>query len=423
MIDRYKETSIGLLPLDWRVCELGEIGEFKNGINKGKEDFGHGFPMVNLNDVFGVSTVKNENLGLVNSTINERKDYFLAKGDVLFIRSSVKPSGVGLTAVIPYDLIDTVYSGFIIRFRDKDILDVNFKKHCFYEIGFRNRLLAKSSVSANTNINQKSLNSLSIGIPPLPEQQKIAEILSTVDDKIEVIDQQIIQTQELKKGLMQHLLTKGIGHTEFKDSVLGMIPMSWEVSKISEIADINKRSLPNTTDDDFEFYYIDLSAVKSGTIEFPTEKVLFSNSPSRARRILRHGDVIMATVRPNLLGIGFADFKTDDFICSTGFALISHKENSDGKYIYQNLYSENVQSQINKLIVGSNYPAINSSDVQNIKIPMPPLSEQQKIAEILSSVDDKLEVLSEKKTHYQELKQGLMQQLLTGKIRVKVQHN
>ncbi len=163
-----------------------------------------------------------------------------------------------------------------------------------------------------------------------------------------------------------------------------------------------------------------MSSVKSGIIEFPTEKVTFSDSPSRARRILKRDDVIMATVRPNLLGFGYANFDTKYYICSTGFALISHKENSVAQFIYQNLYSRNVESQINKLIVGSNYPAINSSDVQNIKIPYPPFKEQQKIASILSAVDDKLKVLSEKKTNYQELKQGLMQQLLTGKIRVAI---
>jgi type I restriction enzyme S subunit len=216
------------------------------------------------------------------------------------------------------------------------------------------------------------------------------------------------------------LLTKGIGHAEFKDSALGKIPKSWEVVKISKVAHINNSSLPNTTDEKYEFYYIDLSSVKSGKIETPLEKIKYSDSPSRARRILKRGDVIMATVRPNLLGFAFAGFDTNNYVCSTGFALLSHKENSNGQFIYQNLYSESVKSQINKLIVGSNYPAINSSDVKNIRIPFPSLNEQNQIAEVLFTTDEKLEVLSEKKATYQEMKQGLMQQLLTGKVRVKV---
>jgi type I restriction enzyme S subunit len=407
MIEGYKETKIGILPNNWNVVKQSDVATFYNGrAYKLTEWETDGIPVIRLQNLTGTGK------DYYYSKLNLPEHQYCYKDDLLYMWSATFGPvwWFGEKAIFHYHIWKIEH--------DSQLLDRYFHYYLLDDVTVR--MKNESHGSTMLHVTKGGMEKLLIQLPPLPEQQKIAEILSTVDDKIEVIDQQIIETQALKKGLMQRLLTKGIGHTEFKDSPLGMIPKSWKVSKISEIADINKRSLPNTTDDDFEFYYIDLSAVKSGTIEFPTEKVLFSNSPSRARRILRHGDVIMATVRPNLLGIGFADFKTDDFICSTGFALISHKENSDGKYIYQNLYSENVQSQINKLIVGSNYPAINSSDVQNIKIPMPPLSEQQKIAEILSSVDDKLEVLSEKKTHYQELKQGLMQQLLTGKIRVKV---
>src|SRR5262245_24314385 len=116
----YKQTEVGVIPEDWMVQSLGELGHFKNGINKAAEDFGHGFPFINLMDVFGVSkvTASTVALGLVNSTEAERKMYELKGGDVLFVRSSVKPEGVGLTALIPLDLPNTVFSGFLIRFRD-----------------------------------------------------------------------------------------------------------------------------------------------------------------------------------------------------------------------------------------------------------------------------------------------------------------
>jgi len=93
----YKQTEIGEIPEDWNVRTLGQFGELKNGINKGKTDFGHGLPFVNLLDVFGIIKVSNDSeFGLVNSTDTERKVYSLKKGDVLFVRSSVKPEGVGL---------------------------------------------------------------------------------------------------------------------------------------------------------------------------------------------------------------------------------------------------------------------------------------------------------------------------------------
>lgn len=119
----YKMTEVGLIPSDWEMKELGEIGTFKNGINKSSEDFGFGFPFVNLLDVFGKSSIsENESFGLINSNEIERKLYDLKKGDVLFIRSSVKPSGVGLTCVIENNLPDIVFSGFIIRYRDNNYL-------------------------------------------------------------------------------------------------------------------------------------------------------------------------------------------------------------------------------------------------------------------------------------------------------------
>jgi type I restriction enzyme S subunit len=110
MNEEFNTTEIGKIPLGWEVKKLGEIGQFKNGINKSKEDFGFGFPFVNLMDVFGkYSLTGNEYFELINSNDAERESYSLTKGDVVFIRSSVKPSGVGLTAVVENDLHNTVF--------------------------------------------------------------------------------------------------------------------------------------------------------------------------------------------------------------------------------------------------------------------------------------------------------------------------
>ena len=191
---------------DWEYKSLGEIGEFKNGINKSKEDFGHGFPFINLMDVFGKATISDLKLDLVNANEKELKQYELRKGDVLFIRSSVKKSGVGETSLVLEDLKNTVYSGFLIRFRDEKIkLDMNFKKYCFAFKKFRESLISLSTTSANTNINQESLNILELPIPSLPEQIKIANFLTAIDEKIEKVNQQITNTQTFKKGLLQQM--------------------------------------------------------------------------------------------------------------------------------------------------------------------------------------------------------------------------
>ncbi|MFN8288743.1 MAG: restriction endonuclease subunit S [Chitinophagaceae bacterium] len=203
----FYHSSVGEIPRSWKVSKLGEIGDFKNGINKSKEDFGHGFPFINLMNVFGTNTVKAKGLSLVNATQNELEDYQLLEGDVLFIRSSVKPEGVGLTAVVTTDLPNTVFSGFLIRFRDNGSLTTEFKKHCFFSNDFRRRLLNLSSVSANTNINQKALESLAIAIPPIEEQIQIAQIFEAFDEKISLLEEKRDVFLNLKSGLMQQLLS------------------------------------------------------------------------------------------------------------------------------------------------------------------------------------------------------------------------
>ncbi|MFN3379816.1 MAG: restriction endonuclease subunit S, partial [Runella zeae] len=194
---------------DWEVKKLGEIGEFKNGINKSSEDFGFGFPFVNLMDVFGKSKISAHlNLGLINSNEVERKVYELKKGDVVFIRSSVKPEGVGLTCLIEEDLINTVYSGFIIRFRDFGVLSDPFKQYCFYSEHFRNRLISSSTVSANTNINQEALKNLVLAYPKnKAEQTRIATILSDMDAELSGLEAKLEKYRQLKQGMMQQLLT------------------------------------------------------------------------------------------------------------------------------------------------------------------------------------------------------------------------
>lgn len=202
---RFKQDDGSGFP-EWEEKTLGEVGEFKNGINKGKEDFGFGFPFINLMNVFGKTTISNLELDLVNATEKELRIYDLKKGDVLFIRSSVKREGVGETSVVIEDLENTVYSGFLIRFRDEKIkLNLNFKKYCFSHKKFREQLISLSTTSANTNINQESLNILEIFIPSLEEQQKIANFLTAIDEKINKVTQQIELTQTYKKGLLQQM--------------------------------------------------------------------------------------------------------------------------------------------------------------------------------------------------------------------------
>lgn len=196
------------------------------------------------------------------------------------------------------------------------------------------------------------------------------------------------------------------------------IPSDWEVKHFEDVADIDRESLNGNTPKDYEFDYISLSDVDSDDFKIETTRQVFSTAPSRARRVVKQGDILMSTVRPNLQGFSLIRNKVKDLIASTGFAVITAKECSN-EYLFQYLFSQGIERQFYQLLVGSNYPAINSSDVRTLKIPLPPLPEQRAIAQVLSTADAAIHT-TEKLIAQKELcKKWLMQQLLTGKKRLR----
>lgn len=196
------------------------------------------------------------------------------------------------------------------------------------------------------------------------------------------------------------------------------IPSDWEVKHFKDIALIDNNSLNGKTDKDYEFNYISLSDVDSDDFKIETSKQIFATAPSRARRIVAEGDILMSTVRPNLQGFSLIKDDVKDLIASTGFAVITAKKCSN-EYLFQYLFSSGIERQLYQLLVGSNYPAINSSDVRKLKIPLPPLHEQYAIAQVLSTMDaiinKQMQLIAQKELR----KKWMMQNLLTGKKRLK----
>lgn len=274
--------------------------------------------------------------------------------------------------------------------------------------------------STRTKLNKSALESIKLVLPPLPEQQKIAEILSTVDDKIEVIDQQITETQALKKGLMQRLLTKGIGHTEFKDSPLGMIPKSWEVVKLDDIAKRGSGHTPNKQMP--EYYNGGVKWVSLGDSKRLDNRWIEHTKIEISKEGIKNSSAVLHPKGTVLLsrdaGVGKSAVMKTEMGVSQHFITWNCKELLNNWFLYYTL--QEMKPTFERVAIGSTIKTIGLGFFKKMTLALPSKKEQDKIADILNSVDDKLEVLSEKKNHYQELKQGLMQQLLTGKIRVTI---
>lgn len=199
----------------------------------------------------------------------------------------------------------------------------------------------------------------------------------------------------------------------FKETKLGWIPEDWEVLQLSKLVYIDKSSLSSKTDPEEILNYVSLSDISEGRIV--SNEYKFLEAPSRARRVTVKGDLLLATVRPNLKN--FAIVQSDNLIASTGFAVLTEKKANNG-FIYHYLFSVLSERQFHNLTVGSNYPALNSSDIKTFKIVTPPLPEQKAIATCLTTWDTAITKLNALIKTKQQLKKALMQQLLSGKKRL-----
>ncbi len=206
---------------------------------------------------------------------------------------------------------------------------------------------------------------------------------------------------------------------EFIQNKIGFLPPDqWELTKLGKITEINIENISTKANPEKGIFYIDLGAVDEGTIDLPDEPIQFKNAPSRARRVIHENDVLLSTVRPYLKGFAQIDRNIEGYICSTGFAVLTPDDSVDSKYIYHSLYTETFQRQFEQLLVGSNYPAINNSDVEKLFIALPTEKDERKeIVQILERWEKAISILEKLIKAKKRYKKGLMQQLFSGKKR------
>lgn len=400
ILDKKASNSINV-PIDWKLNTISDIltlggGKDYKHLKKGNIPvYGTGGYMTSVNEYL----YDGESVGIGRKGTIDKPVFLTGKFwtvDTLFYTHSFKN-------VIPY----FVYLVF---------QSINWRKY--------------SEATGVPSLSKNIIEPIKVLVPPLPEQQKIAQILSVVDGKIEVIDQQIIETQQLKKGLMQRLLTKGIGHTEFKDSPLGMIPESWEVIPIYELRNKNDRygftGGPFGSDLKSEHYtkkgvkIIQLQNIGEGKF---IDKGIAYTSESKADELhscnIFPNEIILAKMAPVARCCKVPSTNERYVMCSDGIRLSINHNKYDNEFVYQALNSKYFRKEAEAKSTGTTRARIGLKELKLIPILIPKnIEEQKKIANILRTVDEKSEVLYQKKVNYQELKQGLMQQLLTGKIRV-----
>jgi len=272
-------------------------------------------------------------------------------------------------------------------------------------------------------INKTEFGSLLTIKPPLPEQQKIASILTSVDEVIERTESQIAKLQDLKTGMMQELLTKGIGHTEFKDSPVGRIPVGWEVLPIKDICthvvDCVNKTAP-VVDYQTPFKMIRTTNVRNGRVD--TDNVRFVTQETyniwTRRLVPKSGDLIFTREAP----VGESGIlKNSDgvFLGQRTMMYRTDPSIANSTYLMYSLYSDYCKKQFEDFSGGSTVAHLRVPDCEKLLIKLPMIDEQNHIASVLSSIESKMEAQQKKRAGLQRTKKALMQDLLTGKVRVK----
>lgn len=404
----YKMTELGEIPIDWECSKLENYVEIRSGNSpsgfrlkeKGK------YPFFKVDDMNYTSKY----MKIAKVYFDEYKYELMPKGMVVFPKrgASIFTNKVAILDADGY--FDTNTMGLACGSKLNN-------EYLYYQLKFIG-LEKFADTTAVPQINNKHINPLVIPIPIIEEQEKIVSILSSVDEQIDNVDELIKKNKELKKGLMQQLLTKGIGHTKFKKTEIGDIPEEWEVKKLKDLGSsiIGLTYSPDDLVGEGEGTLVLRSSnIKNSRIVFDDNKYVKANIQDKL--IVKEDDILICSRNgsKDLIGkCALIDKKTEG--CSFGAFMTIYRSHYN-KYLFNVFTSYMFKRQIYNNL-GATINQITTDNLNNFKVILPPIKEQEKIASILSKVDEKIDEYANKKQKLEELKKGLMQQLLTGRTRV-----
>jgi len=417
-----KQTEIGKIPKDWEVKKLGDSdlayirdSRKMNYNNKMSKVAVIPMELIPDNGIYAVYQIKE---------LNDVKSYvYCEAGDLLLAK--ITPSlENGKQGIVP----DDVPNGFALATTEVyPIVCKNFDKlFLFYILKHpKYRKILEYSMRGTTGrqrVPKEAVLGLEIPVPSLVEQRGIASVLSFVDDYLALLDQYIAKLEKLKKGLMQRLLTRGIGHKEYKQTPIGKIPKDWRVEGLeSVIVDMHYGLTAKAVDKSTGIRMLRTTDIKDYRVNWNSLPYceITDNRADVNKYIIKKGDLIVA--RAGTTGISVLVDKDNLNDVIFGSYLIRIKFNNEvlpefAHYFFQSAHYWN---HINSLQAGSTLKNISLPILRTLNIPVPSLVEQRHIADILSSADNKIQIVKDYKDKLIKIKQFLLDTLLTGKVRIR----
>lgn len=413
---------------EWKYESLGNYIKVRGGKAFKSKDFKEqGVPILRI------SNIKNNGIDLKNcvyadpAKLQNYSNFLLENGNIVIAMSGATTGKTGTIQEKNLPLLLNQRVG-VFEIQDNTIINQRFLKYVIASTYFQKILEIDAIGGAQPNISPSQIESIHIYIPPINEQQKIACILSSVDEAIEKTEGIVKQIKIVKRGITHELFSRGIGNTEYKDSDVGRIPKSWKVVDMDTVFDTidgdRGKNYPNTNDFIDEGYclFLDTKNVTKSGFLFDTKKFISKEKD----KVLRNGklsrnDFVM-TSRGSIGNIAFYSENVpyeNIRINSAMLILRPYDKDLNFDFWMHLLRGRVIEKYIRKFKVGSAQPHVTKKSFQQLKVSIPSSSkEQQKISNILNEFDNKIRNEEENLLYLDSLKRGLMQQLLTGKVRV-----
>ena len=391
------------LPSGWKVMRLGDVAE--KSILKNRNNL---IKLVLSNSAIDGLVAQNEYFDKDIANKENIQDYYIVDlGDFVYNPriSQSAPTGPINRNMLSKGIVSPLYTVFTVQ----DEILAKFLAYFFKTIVWQNQVKSVANYGARydrINITDNAFFSLKILLPPLDEQKKIAEILSTCDEAINLTINLIESKKQFKKALMQNLLTAKIRFPQFKDE--------WEETKLGEICDISTGTSKSRFIGDGKFYIVDMGSITQDGL------LNLTKTTNLSQDFLDFGDLVMPKDDiggGKIIGKVAVIDKDNTYVLSDHIFRIKTTENSN--FLAYLINSDLINKKIRREVSGTAQLGLSKRTIENLKIKLPNLKEQQKIAEVLTACDDEINLLNLKLKNLKKQKQGLMQKLLSGKVRVK----